>query len=97
MDELDASNLGEKKVIDNVSNEINLSKKEIDSKYAYFFMKRLIDILGSFVGLIVLSPLFLVVSYKIKKEDPEGPVFFSKTELEKMEKFLKCISFDLCV
>lgn len=27
MDELDASNLGEKKVIDNVSNEINLSKK----------------------------------------------------------------------
>ena len=98
MDELDASNLGEKKVIDNVSNEINLSKKEIDSKYAYFFMKRLIDILGSFVGLIVLSPLFLVVSYKIKKEDPEGPVFFFQDRVGKNGKVFKMYKFrSMCV
>jgi exopolysaccharide biosynthesis polyprenyl glycosylphosphotransferase len=98
MDGLDASNLDKRKVTDNVNNEINLSKKEIDSKYAYFFMKRLIDILGSFVGLIVLSPLFLVVAYKIKKEDPEGPVFFSQDRVGKNGKIFKMYKFrSMCV
>lgn len=98
MDELDASNLDENKVSDSFNYEINLSKKEIDSKYAYFFMKRLIDILGSFVGLIVLSPLFLVVAYKIKKEDPEGPVFFSQDRVGKNGKVFKMYKFrSMCV
>ena len=60
-------------------------------------MKRLIDIVGSFVGLILLLPLCLIIAYKIKKEDPEGPVFFSQDRVGKMEKFLKCTNFDLCV
>ena len=38
MDELDASNLGKEKVTDNVNNEINISKEEINSKYVYFFL-----------------------------------------------------------
>ena len=98
MDELDASNLGKEKVTDNVNNEINISKEEINSKYVYFFVKRLIDIMGSFVGLIVLSPLFLVVAYKIKKEDPEGPVFFSQDRVGKNEKIFKMYKFrSMCV
>lgn len=83
---------------DNVNNEINISKEEINSKYVYFFVKRLIDIMGSFVGLIVLSPLFLVVAYKIKKEDPEGPVFFSQDRVGKNEKIFKMYKFrSMCV
>lgn len=98
MDKLDASNLGKEKVTDNVNNEINISKEEINSKYVYFFVKRLIDIMGSFVGLIVLSPLFLVVAYKIKKEDPEGPVFFSQDRVGKNEKIFKMYKFrSMCV
>ena len=39
------------------------------------FGKRTLDILFSGLGLIVLSPLFLIISIAIKAEDP-GPVFF---------------------
>lgn len=39
------------------------------------FGKRALDLLLSGLGLIVLSPLFLIISIAIKAEDP-GPVFF---------------------
>lgn len=38
-------------------------------------IKRSIDILGSFIGLLILLPLFLVVALIIKRDSP-GPVFF---------------------
>ncbi len=39
----------------------------------YDFLKRLLDITGSLVGLIILSPLLLIVAVAIKL-DSEGPV-----------------------
>ena len=77
MDEVDASNLVSK------HEEIYINKQEVDSQVVYHFIKRVIDILGSFVGLIVLSPLFLVVGYKIKREDKAGPIFFSQDRVGK--------------
>lgn len=50
---------------------------------AYLFTKRFIDIFGSLVGLIVLSPLFLVVYLLIKFEDKEGSVFFKQQRVGK--------------
>lgn len=38
-------------------------------------IKRIFDILFSLVGLIILSPLFLIIAILIKKED-NGPVFY---------------------
>lgn len=38
-------------------------------------LKRLFDIFGSFFGLIVASPVLLVIAFLIKKED-QGPVFY---------------------
>ena len=40
-------------------------------------LKRMIDIVGSLVGLILLAPLFLVVAILIKRESP-GPVFIAQ-------------------
>lgn len=40
-----------------------------------FFIKRVIDILGSAFGLLLLSPLFAFVAVRIKKDSP-GPVYF---------------------
>lgn len=48
----------------------------------YNFTKRLIDIIGSSLGVIALSPLFLVVAILIKKES-EGPVIFSQDRIGK--------------
>jgi len=44
----------------------------------YLFFKRLIDILGAGFGLIILSPLFLIVAIAIKFEDSKGSVLFSQ-------------------
>jgi lipopolysaccharide/colanic/teichoic acid biosynthesis glycosyltransferase/GGDEF domain-containing protein len=44
--------------------------------------KRLLDILASFFGLILLSPIFLLVSILIKEDTP-GPVFFKGKRLGK--------------
>ncbi|MDT2707404.1 sugar transferase [Enterococcus gallinarum] len=98
MDGFNTSDLGGRKVTKKVNNEINLSKEEIDSRYFYFFVKRLIDIVGSFVGLILLLPLCLIIAYKIKKEDPEGPVFFSQDRVGKNGKIFKMYKFrSMCV
>lgn len=63
------------------SDEINLFDsplflaKNIGMTTAQAFVKRTIDIIGSTLGLIVLSPVFLIVSILIKIEDG-GKVFF---------------------
>ncbi len=44
------------------------------------FGKRLLDILLSACGIVVLSPVFLLVALAIKLDDP-GPVFFRQTRV----------------
>ena len=58
---------------DEVLQSINLKEGKI-----YLFLKRAMDIVGSLCGLIILSPVFLIVAILIKLEDPNGKVFFSQ-------------------
>lgn len=58
----------------------------------YIFCKRLIDLLGSFIGLIVLSPIILIVSLLIKFES-KGPVIFSQDRIGKDGKVFKMYKF----
>ena len=55
-------------------------------------IKHFIDLLGSLIGLIVLSPLFLVVILLIKL-DSKGPVFFRQERIGKDEKSFKIWKF----
>lgn len=55
------------------------------------FFKALLDRLGAVMGLIVLSPVFLLVAMKVKKDG--GPVFFGHTRLGKDGKSFKCWKF----
>ena len=63
------------------SDEINLFDsplflaRNVGMTTAQAFAKRIIDIIGSTLGLIILSPIFLIVSILIKIEDG-GKVFF---------------------
>lgn len=43
------------------------------------FVKRFLDMIFSLLGIIILSPVFLVVALVIKFDDA-GPVFLSKNE-----------------
>lgn len=55
-------------------------------------VKRFIDVLGSGIGLLLLSPLFIIISILIKVTAP-GPVFFMQERLGKDGKAFKIIKF----
>ncbi|WP_256710719.1 sugar transferase [Paenibacillus sp. FSL H8-0548] len=56
-------------------------------------MKRAIDITGSLFGLMLLSPLFVIIAILIKWEDPKGSVFFYQTRIGKDEKPFRMYKF----
>jgi lipopolysaccharide/colanic/teichoic acid biosynthesis glycosyltransferase len=58
----------------------------------HFMMKRLFDIISSLVGLIFISPIFLVVPILIKL-DSKGPVFFKQWRIGKDGKQFKIYKF----
>lgn len=55
-------------------------------------LKRFIDLFGSAVGIVLLAPLFLVVSIAIKLDSP-GPVFFKQGRLGLFGKEYKMYKF----
>ena len=59
----------------------------------YSVTKRLIDIVGSLCGIILLSPLFLIVAVLIKLEDPKGKVFFAQERNGRYPKTFKMYKF----
>ena len=59
----------------------------------YSITKRLIDIVGSLCGIILLSPLFLIVAILIKLEDPKGKVFFAQERNGRYPKTFKMYKF----
>ena len=70
----------------NVSTSRNYGNIEPRKGMIYLFLKRMMDILGSVIGLILLSPLFILVALAIKIEDPKGKVFFAQKRCGKDNK-----------
>jgi len=64
-----------------------------DKRYIYRGSKRIFDFVASLFGLIILSPLFLIVAIAIKVEDPKGPVFYSQVRLGKKQEPFKMYKF----
>lgn len=58
----------------------------------YQFAKGIIDISGSLVGLVILSPLFAITAIIIKLDSP-GPVFFTQERVSKGGKSFKLYKF----
>jgi len=56
------------------------------------FFKRLIDIAGSLIGIVMTSPLFLVIALCIKLTD-KGPVLFKQSRLTKDNKLFDIYKF----
>lgn len=70
-----------------------LSEKDINKRQSFLFTKRLIDIIGSIVGLIGLSPIMVWAAYKIKQEENGSPVFFVQERVGKNGKTFKMYKF----
>ncbi len=58
----------------------------------YFFIKRLIDIIGSAIALIIFSPIILIVIILIKLTS-KGPVFYTPQRVGKNGKLFKMLKF----
>ncbi|MGP4060971.1 sugar transferase [Halobacillus sp. H74] len=56
------------------------------------FIKRLIDFIGSFFGLITISPILIIIAILIKITS-RGPLFFKQERLGKSGKRFKVIKF----
>lgn len=56
------------------------------------YMKRPMDIVLSFLGLIVLSPVFIIISLAIFIEDP-GPVLFTQKRIGQNKQYFKLHKF----
>lgn len=63
-----------------------LAAEEVNQNGLYLFMKRLMDILGALCGIVLLLPVFIIVTILIKLEDPKGPIFFKQIRVGKDEK-----------
>ena len=59
--------------------------------YKHFF-KRAIDLLLSFIGIIVLIPVWLILTIAIFINDP-GPIFFTQKRVGKKKKLFKILKF----
>lgn len=58
----------------------------------YLIIKRIIDFTLSLLGLIILSPLFLVIAIWIKMDSP-GPIFFKQKRVGKDKEFFDIYKF----
>ncbi|MFR9068826.1 sugar transferase [Paeniclostridium hominis] len=59
----------------------------------YLVVKRIIDIIGSAIGIILLLPVFIIVSILIKLEDPKGKIFFGQERCGQYSKTFKMLKF----
>lgn len=62
-----------------------------------YFLKRAIDIILSFLGIIILSPVYLIIALVIKLDSP-GPVFFKQKRIGYKGKIFEIYKFrTMCV
>lgn len=74
------------------THQIKLDKNKIAKRYIYRSVKRLFDFIASLIGVILLSPLFLYIAYRIKKED-HGPVMYTQDRVGRHGKIFKVYKF----
>lgn len=79
-------------------NAMNIDVTKLEKQYVYRGIKRFFDFLLSLIGIVVLSPIFLIIAILIKIDDPKGPVFYSQVRVGihgkkfKMYKFRSMVS-----
>ncbi len=84
------------KVIEIAQNETKTIRK---NKILYNFIKRIIDIIGALVGIILLIPttVAIYIARKILKED-EGPLFYEQLRYGKNGKVFRLYKFrSMCI
>lgn len=88
-----AINATNENIAQNISNDSTKIYKEVlTKKTPYKIVKRVMDVILSSIGLVVLSPVFAIIALAIKIES-KGPVFFKHTRIGKNGKIIKIYKF----
>ena len=74
------------------SKAVSQNKKQIKSRFMYHSIKRIFDFMAAICGVIILSPVMLVIAILIKVED-HGPVFYKQVRVGKNGKTFKMYKF----
>ena len=69
-----------------------LNRDKIKSRFIYHSVKRVFDFLAATCGIIVLSPLMIIIAVLIKGED-HGPIFYKQVRVGKNGKTFKMYKF----
>ncbi|ADL13643.1 sugar transferase [Acetohalobium arabaticum] len=77
--------------IESIQGDANELHK-VESNYIYNAVSRGLDIVLASVGMILLAPVFIIVAYKIKKNDG-GNIFFKHTRIGKDTEEFKMYKF----
>lgn len=93
--------VGEEAILQETTiNNINIIKKEkTNKKVLYKFTKRIIDIIGSIIGILILIPTTLIIylARKVLKED-KGPLFYEQLRYGKNGKVFRLYKFrSMCI
>ncbi|WP_371928706.1 sugar transferase [Rossellomorea sp. KS-H15a] len=64
-----------------------------DKSLTYSFFKRMMDIVGAIVGLLILIPLFILISILYLSGESKGPVIFKQSRIGKNGKEFKIYKF----
>jgi lipopolysaccharide/colanic/teichoic acid biosynthesis glycosyltransferase len=77
------SNIVQEAIVSNQNIEYTSFRSLEDTSKLYAVTKRIIDIIGALVGLILTSPLFVIISIFYLFGDSKGPIFFKQVRIGK--------------
>lgn len=75
------------------NDEVRVYYETLQKKKVSMFLKRIMDLLGGLILLILLAIPMIVISIMIKL-DSEGPVFIDRKELRLMENISRFINLE---
>lgn len=76
-----------------IKDAVEMDKAASEKGFNYHFSKRLIDIVGSLFGIVLFSPLFVIIFIAVKLEDPKAKALYSHKRIGYMGKSLNCWKF----
>ena len=65
------------------NNVVVVNKERVERRFFYHFFKRFFDILLSIIGIILLTPVFIITAILIKVDNPDGPIIYSQIRIGK--------------
>jgi exopolysaccharide biosynthesis polyprenyl glycosylphosphotransferase len=78
--------------MDNIEININSAVEKKENRVLYNLSKRLIDVIGALLGLIILSPILIIIGILIKLES-KGPIIFAQKRVGLNGKEFKMYKF----